>query len=142
MSFLSIFKKPTEEISMVFDIGSGSVGGAIVKFGQVGVKPKILYSVRESLPFQKEVNADRLMSGMLRALEIVVANLEKNGMIYLNFSGLRRHKIKKVYCSLSSPWHMSTTKVLSLDKKDPFLVTKDLIEDLLDAEEENLEKNP
>jgi hypothetical protein len=94
-----------------------------------------------ALPFQSSVNAEQLMSGMFRILESTVANLEKNGMVYLNFTGLKRYRIKKVYCIFSSPWHLSTTKKIIVEKKELFAVDKALVEDLLDTEEENLEKD-
>lgn len=122
-SFLSSSKKETEEISVLFRIGSSSVSGAIVEFRK-GFKPLVLFSARESFISDKKPDSGKLVSLSSKALENVSAKISKDGLAYLAGSSRRKISISKVYCILSSPWHISGVKVFSVKNSKPFSISE------------------
>src|SRR3989344_9661603 len=108
---MSIFKsnKKKDELALVFDIGSSSVGGALFLMQKNGV-PKIIYSVRESISLEKKLSFDRFFSLTLKSLEMVANKI--------NLAGLGAPK--KTFCVLSSPWYASQTRNILLKKDTPF----------------------
>jgi hypothetical protein len=126
--------KTKEELSLVFDIGSSSVGGALFLIQKTGI-PKIIYSTREPISLEKELSFDRFFSLALKSLEIVSNKICMKGL----------GAPKKVYCILSSPWYASQTRSIVLSKDTPFIFNSKLVESLIDKEvklfeEECLEK--
>lgn len=126
--------KTKEELALVFDIGSSSVGGALFLIQKTGI-PKIIYSTREPISLEKELSFDRFFSLALKSLEIVSNKICMKGL----------GAPKKVYCILSSPWYASQTRSIVLSKDTPFIFNSKLVESLIDKEvklfeEECLEK--
>ena len=117
-------KKKESECLLVFDIGSGSVGGAIVLTSKAHT-PTILYSFRTDIPFQEVAAGRRLSSLMLRSLSQVVAALSREGFEIAGF-GTKRPRIKKILVSLSAPWVASMTSFLSLKNKEATTITEEV----------------
>src|SRR3989338_3627137 len=128
MSFLS--KKTKNECVLVFDIGSGSVGGAIVLISP-GAIPNILYSFRSEMPFQEKATGARLFSLMSRSLSQVVMALSREGFEAAGF-GAQRPRIEKILVSLSAPWMVALGTFLQLRNKEPMVVTETVFATLLE----------
>lgn len=122
MGFFSKSKKK-DELVLVFDIGSSSVGGALVLIQESGA-PKILYAIREAVILEKELNIDNFLDLTLRSLKIVVAKLCKQG----------KGKPKRAFCVLSSPWFHSETRDVKLEKNSPFIFNAKLADSLIEKE--------
>ena len=123
MGFFSGTKNNKEKLALVFYIGSSSVGGALFLMQSSGV-PKILISLREKLPLRKTLNIDSFASYTLKALDTVAAKIYKAGL----------GKPEEVFCILSSPWHVSQTRVIKLEKNMPFPFTSKLALELIEKE--------
>jgi len=122
-------------VVVVFDIGSASVGGALVLLAE-NKKPRILYSTRKQMTFQTSLNVKKFESSMFRSLKAVVSDLEKNGLIHLNFLKAENKEIREAFCFLSSPWNVSRTKIIKTIKDKPFVVSDELIESYIKKEED------
>ncbi len=122
---MNIFSKPKEkkELTLVFDIGSTSVGAALFFLQKSGV-PKIICSIREPIILEKEVDFDRLLSLTAKSLEIVA------NKILLKKLGAP----KDIFCILSSPWYTSQTRTINLEKNTPFTFTAKLADSLTQKE--------
>lgn len=120
MSFFSNRKQ--EKNIAVLDIGSSSVGGAIISLSENNL-PEMLFSVREEMIFQPLLNMDRFATSMRTTLEKVLNHLKKHDT----------HPDEFV-CFLASPWYRSVTKTVSIEKKDPFFATKEMIDNLIQKE--------
>jgi len=80
MDMFSFLKNSREStVIAVFDIGSASVGGALISF-HAGEKPKIIWSARESMVFQNDLNFGRFLSSMLETLEKVLIKMQQSEM--------------------------------------------------------------
>jgi hypothetical protein len=139
MLFQSLFKKTDEHVSIVFDIGNGSIGGAFVKLSK-DHKPAILFTHREPVVFQEKVEPQELLALLYRHFRNVVRHLEKEGLRELHKTGMHKH-ISGAYCILSSPWYISQTKVIKIEKEKPFTVSRKVLGGLLAQEEQVFERS-
>ncbi|MDQ5954372.1 MAG: hypothetical protein QG583_300 [Patescibacteria group bacterium] len=115
--------KKKEELVLLFDIGSSSVGGALFYKGANGT-PKIIYSVREPILLEDKVDIDRFLILTLDSLKKVASHICMKGL------GAPR----KIFCVLSSPWHASQTRVIHLEKEEPFIFTGKMADELIAKE--------
>ena len=130
--------KHSEELALVFDIGSGNVGGALVVLDQVDI-PRVLYSARAEIPFQKDIDFERFFAGMLSAFDVVVNELQRKGMQHINRKQEDRVHIKRALCVYASPWYASHTKVLKRTDENSFRVDQDFIDMLVAQEQKNFQ---
>lgn len=105
-------------------------------------KSKVIYATRNDISTQIESTSGKLISSMAKSLEIVSRDIEKNGLSHLNFTPFGNTIPKKVFCILSSPWHISQTRTILLKKDRVFTVTKKIIDELVAEEVNNFRKSP
>ncbi|KKR43251.1 MAG: hypothetical protein UT78_C0006G0025, partial [Candidatus Nomurabacteria bacterium GW2011_GWF2_40_12] len=115
--------KNKEELMLVFNIGSSSVGGALFLAQKSGI-PKIIFSTREPIPIEEQVEIDRFLSLTTQSLEIVAKKILGAGM----------GAPKRIFCVLSSPLYVSQTRVISYKKNTPFVFTTKLADALIQKE--------
>ncbi|MBU0611868.1 hypothetical protein KKB58_00325 [Patescibacteria group bacterium] len=122
---MGIFSKPKkkEELVLVFDVGSSSVGGALFFARESGI-PKIIFSIREKIVPENELNSERLLSQTVKSLEMVASKISKASL------GVP----KKTFCVLSSPWYASQTRTIKIEKNNPFIFTQKLADSLIKKE--------
>ncbi len=116
------------ESRVLFEIDAGGVGGAIFTLARDG-RPKILFTERKSSGLEKKFDTDHLLSSMKRGLEQVAASL----------LGKLPGKAEKIYCLLSSPFLASQNLSLRLEYREPVLITKELLNFLVQKEIEDFE---
>ena len=117
----SFFKKDKQDdsLALLLDIGSGSVGGALVHL-ETGKAPHVIATVREDISFQDALSSARFLASMLVALEHVLKDIQKktkNG-----------HVPGHIFCTLSSPWFILKTRHLRIVRENPFKVTNESLE--------------
>jgi len=131
MNFFSTKNK--EETIAVFDISSGSVGGAIL-ISNKNKKPTIISTFRKSFKLRESVSGENLLKEMLTSLEEVASFLQKD-----------IHKTPdKVFAIMSSPWANASLRSIKRKRPEGFVFTekfaKDLIkEEIVKFKKENLE---
>ncbi len=123
-------KKQKEQTVAIFDVGSGSVGGAIV---QIPINkeelPSIISLVRTPINYNSDkINVNVFTKSMLKALGQTVESL------YKTKSGAP----DKIICVLASPWYSSETRVVKIKKESPFVFTQKLANDLIKKEIETI----
>lgn len=116
-------KTGRDELIAVFDIGSASISGALFFVQKSGV-PKIVFSVREKITLQHQINSKNLLIEMRKALNGVARQ-----MAISNFGAP-----KKVFCVLSSMWYVSHNRVIKMKKNTPFIFTDKLANSLIEKE--------
>lgn len=116
-------KKKKDELMLVFDVGSSSVGGALFFVRESGI-PEIILSVREDIVIENEINPDRFLLLTIKALETVISRICLSGM----------GAPKEIFCILSSPWYASQTRVIKFKRDTPFNFTEALANDLIEKE--------
>ena len=133
MGFLFTSKnKKAKNTVAIFDIGSGSVGCAIVELpSNESELPTIIKSSYRDIASSNDNDFDLLFKNMLRALESASSSLNKNNTSV----------IKEVYCFLASPWYISENRVIKIEREHPFTFTKRFADDLLQKEIFNLSES-
>lgn len=134
MSLFSSSNKNREEVSAVFNIGSGSVEGYLVKFSKIS-KPEIVYGKSAPISFQKDLNLERYFKLMIKTFDLVAQDIQKQGLLHLNFTGLRNYGVRNAYYILFSPWCASQTKIIKIKKDKPFEVSDDFMSDIIREQE-------
>jgi cell division ATPase FtsA len=120
-SFAIKKNKINSENILIFDIGSGSIGGAIVKvFKEENKLPVILKSIR--LDIQNSDNFETLFSNTIKSLNSVLSSIA-------SFS-----KISNIYCFLSAPWYVSEIRNITLEKDIKSIFTVKQGDDILKKE--------
>lgn len=121
-----------EHCGLVIDIGSGSVGLALVLASENEVQPRIIWSCREN-SLIKEMPS---LQGSLR--EITTALI--NAFLRLGSEGIRSlrdqapgHHINDVLVTIAAPWSYTITKTVNYSEENPFTVSKNLLADLATA---------
>lgn len=116
-------KKKTEDLVLLFDIGSSSVGAGLFYKQDSGV-PEMIYSIRQPIVLETKINIDRFLHLTIEALKIVANDVCMKGF------GVP----KEIYCVLSSPWHASQTRMLKLKEENPIIFTQKLADELIAKE--------
>ncbi len=130
MSIFSKSKQKTakEERVLIFDIGSGSIGAALLvrQKGATGIlaNPKILYTVRKNIPVKGELEFVPFVQNMLTTVEEVCKELSR----------MQIPIPSRIECILAAPWYASQTRVIKHSKHTPFIFTKKLWYELVQKE--------
>ncbi len=116
-------------ISLVIDIGSGSVAGALVFFPRdKKTVPKVLALYRAPIVLPDEINFEKFLFAMTKTLGEVLGKID--------FKKIGAPE--EIYCFLAAPWYISQTRVAKLNRLSPFVFTKKLSEEISDREIEKL----
>ncbi len=121
--------KLKDGLVVIIDIGSGSVGGALVSLNR-DQKPKILFRVRKPIVFQNKFKFERFLSAMLLATDHVLEELNKASS----------ERPQQAFCILAAPWYVSQSRIARFEDKKTFVVTEKKVNDLIMSEIDNLKK--
>lgn len=134
MSFLSLFRKNTDEVSLLLDIGNGSITGSLVLFRK-GSKPDFLYSLEVPFIISEKPNVSKLAEDMVGLLQTLLQDTMKLGFRHKYWKD-KTKKIDGALLTFSSPWFVSKTKHIELSNDSSFVITKAFVEDIIKKEEE------
>ncbi|MFA6392531.1 MAG: hypothetical protein WCW54_00375 [Candidatus Paceibacterota bacterium] len=120
--------KKKERIVAIFDIGSGSVGGALVKIptGKESL-PTIIKSARTDIVDREELNFDLFLKDMILALGFTSKSIYESSL----------GAPDEIVCVLASPWYISETRMIKISKEHSFTFTKKIVDELLEKEIES-----
>lgn len=125
---MSANKNPNIPVA-VFDISSGSVGGAhaLVRKGDFVDTNKVLLlsQKRFNSPLQTELTISRFVNDTLKNIEHVALDLQKESP---------HHIPDFVQIVLASPWYTSQTRKIFYDKNTDFVCTDKLIKEIISKE--------
>jgi hypothetical protein len=127
-----LFSTKKEKIVAIFDIGSGSVGGALVRIPSDSKSlPTIIKSTRTDIVNRKEIDFNLFLKDMILALGFT------SRALYQSKLGAP----EEIFCVLASPWYLSETRLIRMSKEHSFTFTKNIVDDLLNKEIESLNLN-
>lgn len=127
MKFSQIFKRTkTIHPVVIFDIGSASVGGAVVFFDKE--VPRITYNTRVQLPFQEIAEEKRLLPQIEEILAQVANDIQKKGLQPKQGQYVIPQEI---VCVFSSLWSNTESTKVSFEHKEKFVVTESIMDKLL-----------
>jgi len=129
MGIFSFDKNTKGTVVLLLDIGSASVGGALVTLNKEG-KANILKTARKPMILQEKLNFQRFTNSMLTSLDEMLEELEKNAPA----------KPKKAICILASPWYVSQTRTVSVQEKNPVAITEKYLQGIVKKDLDKFEK--
>lgn len=124
LSFFSK-QKQDENISLLVDIGSASVGAALVTV-EKGRPPHVIASIRENISFQEVLSSARFLFAMNQALDKCLGTLQEKTKNAGN--------PKYVFCTLSSPWFILKTRSVHVAREQEFEFTERALEEFIDED--------
>lgn len=122
-SIMALFQK-TKRI-ILFDIGSASIGSAIVSFSY-NKPPHIEHCSRTYIPFQDDIQEVRTQERLVAQLEAVA-----QGIVKSDYYRALHIRPDRVVCIISSPWHTTETLSASYNGKERIEVTEKIMDGLL-----------
>jgi len=136
---MSFFSRSEKKLFVLFHIGSGSIGGALVQMtpGSINEKPEILYTARETIILRKNAEGGKESQALKVSMERIVESIIKANQELLVHSGEKLN----IMCVLSSPWYVSQTKIISIQHKDQILISKDFVDSLIAKEVESFKED-
>jgi hypothetical protein len=121
---------PDGRYGVIVDIGSGSVGIAIVASDPLQSKPEIIWSHRERMV----VRLSQEERGQIKNITTTLVNC----MLILGAEGLKelkthdsKAKVQTMQVSISAPWSYTVTKTVTYSKDEPFEISKRLVKELI-----------
>ncbi len=140
MSFFSFLKRNKESYSLVFNIGSGSISGGIIKFTEkVGVD--IVYYAKEIIPFQQEVSVPKHLDLMKSTLTTLAHKIQSEGLKGMGTKKDQSISIDRVFYVFSSPWSVSQTKTIRIKEPKVFKVTDGYLKRVIDEQEKKFQSD-
>ncbi len=123
------------DVTLLFDIANASVGAAIVDLS-TSEKPKIVYSARVPIDFQRSINAKRFLVAAGASLETLC------GRILSEYVQKGKHslRINGATCLFASPWLMSQPIIIRYAPEKQFALTHELLDKLVEQEHIHFEK--
>ena len=118
------------ECGAIIDIGSGSVGVAIVYSENITEKVHIIWSHREYLLMKEQPDMDTALRNMSTTLVNALLELGSNGQKALHAFNPSLH-ITTVQTAICAPWSHTVTKSIQYEKEHPFTVDQILVSDLV-----------
>lgn len=130
--------KSASTYGVLVDIGSGTVGVAIVASNQGDILPKLLYThrfmMRVSEHSRSQSDNFRKVREALLSASLVLSQA--------GYSALREHdpkaRITRMYVTCSSPWSYTISRNVDYKANEPFKVTQALITELIEGAEREM----
>lgn len=138
-SMFNMGSKIKRECLLIVDIGSGSIGMALVHYKPEQSTPTIIWSHRESCLFKGKTD-----KSVLKHIQTTLINS------FLEFGsvGLKkmhqydsRQRVDSVKITISAPWSLTVTKSIKYENKEPFVVNEKLIKQLEAAAEKEVKSS-
>lgn len=143
---MNLFKTTTKSSSKYvafFDIGSGSVGSALVRFEKNQI-PNIIWSKRIPIGLKESVSFDRLTKSMFSTVLDMALMLQTEAIPIMKRAVEKKKKLDDVVFVLASPWYLMRSKVFKVEKRKEeksITLTEQFIKNLLQKEEERFKKS-
>lgn len=107
-------RKPKKDLSLIIDIQSGLVRGALVSFSPTEA-PRVVYIVSKPLSRTTIVDGSYLTTMMLKAVEEVAYRIAKEGLASPEVAKYSSRKLESIQYVVSSPWVISQSQTVKME---------------------------
>ncbi len=121
--------KNVSRSAIIIDVGSGSVGAAVVLSESNQKQPEILWSGRESFSVKESEYSEKLAQKIQAALFNLLLNINQQGMKSLS-GRFSKTKPDLIQINISAPWSYTATKTANLSSSKPFVISEKLMKEL------------
>ncbi len=126
-----------DRFGLIIDIGSGSVLVSIVASSQTEAYPTILWAKREYVPLRTAESTSGMAKSVMTALMNALLEFESTGRHILQSYSQTAH-ITDMQVTVSAPWSYTVIKHITFQKDEPFTLTNDLLESLLETADKKI----
>lgn len=133
MSF-SLFSDTKEKTYLLIDIGNGSINTALVSY-EGNKLPKFLHTETAVFPVYNSLDKVKLLDAMDHILNEMIVKIMNNGFI-VKKAKEKRKILSGALVTFSSPWFISKTKHIHIEKDFKFVITQDFLNDIVEKEGE------
>ncbi|MBI3632218.1 MAG: hypothetical protein HY225_02110 [Candidatus Vogelbacteria bacterium] len=116
------FGKDKGDSTLIIDVGSGSIGVALVNLGDS--VPILKYQIRQDLVFQKDLNSRNLFSSTIKTLSRILEQYHRAG----------QPNPKRIYCYLSSHLSLSQTRIIRSKFETPYIINRSFVNNIVEKE--------
>jgi cell division ATPase FtsA len=141
MSLFSFLKKKNKDnYSLVFNIGSGSISGGIIKLTEArGVE--MTHYEKEAIPFQDEIFIPKHLKSMGATLSLLANKVRSEGLKKIHYGEDESFPIQSIFYIFSSPWSLSQTRTIRIKEAKPFKITDNYLKRVISDQEKQFEKD-
>ena len=123
------FGNESTKYGVIIDVGSGSVGMALLFSDPSSTEPQILWSHRERMLIRAEDRLDTTKKLMATTILKAFLELGNDGLKALRQFD-KSATVAEIFVSIAAPWSYTVVKTISLNQEKKFRVTKKLIDEL------------
>lgn len=128
----------SDRYGVVIDVGSGSVLASIVHSELGQKRPTIVWSHREHAPLRNIDSLEKSSKAVMTSLVTALMQLDGEGRKALHEYNSEA-KLSELQCGISAPWSYTVTKDINYKQPKSFLITKELIDDLVVTAQKKIE---
>lgn len=125
--FRSGSNKTKGELTLMIDIGSASVGAAVVEFFS-DKRPFIHHTVRVPIAVAEKPTFNTFLPKLLTFLSKALDQ---------EISQVKKRAIKHVHCFYASPWYTAESRTTSRTYPEQIKITQKVLDELIDVEVDN-----
>jgi len=129
MGFFSLFRKSSQSLTLLIDVGSASVGAALVSLNHGNI-PAVHYTARTPINISGNSDSAQGIQALSLSLSSVLGRVQKALKVAPAGS------VDSISVILAAPWCISRTKLIEIKEKEPVEVTKSFFDSLVRREEE------
>jgi len=129
-------KKDKVVYGALFEIGSGSIAGAIVSSNSESEKPVILYTTREFIPLKQIAVDEDLTKRLLTTFLNVALDIQSKIPKYLP----KKAQIYSVDVNFTAPWAYTRGNTHTYKSEEPVIITHKLLEQIKNSTTKKLAK--
>lgn len=131
-------RKEKEKLTLIFDIQSSVVRGALVS-GMRGRRPSIIHSCIIHVPFRTSAGSSYLIKRTMKAVSDVLEDTHR--FMHSLDKKIHDRSLSEVHFVLSSPWITSQAQVVSINKKHEVKVDEDIVQQIIDTQREKMDSD-
>ena len=133
------FKKKNGEYAVILNVGSASVVLTLAKLNS-NSPPQIVYSKKVPVNFLLDVNFEAFWRCAKNSIEKAFKDLHKNYIRRQTAGKKLPFKAKRALCIFASPWFVSQTRLVTVERDKPFEVSEEIFNKLFENEKKMFEK--
>lgn len=124
---------------VLVDVLSGSVGFSLIYSDPHEPQPEILYSHREYIKIVAEPSTDTMVRALRSTLFAAALQFSQDGMAALRKDD-KHARVARILLICGAPWARTSTRLIHIEEKEPFSITKEKIGALVQAADERDEE--
>ncbi len=128
-------KKDTTQYGVLFEVGSGSVAGAIVSSGPHAENPIILYATREFLPLKQTTHNEDISKRLLSAFLTIAIDVEGKLTEHIP----KTAPISTVCVNFTAPWSYTRGNTHIYENEENIQITAKLLDKIKKTTNEKLQ---